>query len=132
MAVTIKNTAENTCIFCQITVNQCCFLKQYSGTSTSANFHTVKFLIPIIHYFHICHWFSHPSSLSYLQLPTAQKHWRTRNPCTKRFSHQFFANFVIFYFIFSILFMWMTVHLLRSKVICTYFKINKRTVKMDF
>lgn len=68
-------------IFCQTTVKQCCFLKQCRGPPMSVNFHTVKLLIPIIHYFHICHWFSY-SSCSYLPLHTAQQHQPTRNPCT--------------------------------------------------
>ena len=82
--------------FCQTTVKQCCFLKQCREPLMSVNFHTVKFIIPIIHYFHICHWFSYSSPCSYLPLHTAQQHQPTMNPCTEKFSNQSSVNFVLF------------------------------------
>lgn len=115
MAVTTKNTAGNTVSSVKLLLTQCCFLKQYTGPSMSVNFHTVKFLIPIIHYFHFCHWFSYSSSCSYLPLHTDQQHQPTRNPCTEKFSNQFSVHFVLLCFTFTILFMWRMIYLFTEK-----------------
>lgn len=110
MAVTIKNNAGNTISSVKLLLNNAAFWSS-TGPSMSVNFHTVKFLTPIIHYFHICHLFSYSSSCSYLPLHTAQQYQPTRNPCTEKFSNQFSVNFVLFCFIFPTLLIWRMVYL---------------------